>query len=264
LSRPQAADIASRYELPPDRVIVAGAGYSDTLFQPGEKGAPPPVQVVYAGKLWNAKGLPWLLEALQTIRAPDWRLHLVGGGSGRETEACLRLAQALGERVVIHGQIPQTRLASLFRQAHIFVLPSLFEGLPLVVLEALASGCRVVATELPGVLEVLGDVRSEAVTLVPTPRLRNMDQPFTEDLPAFGDPEAPIHKHVADRYLQESGEEIGIPNVVTSVLASYRGYDTLGETTVIFTAGVGVMAILGVVGGIRRRRRDGEPKEDGK
>jgi len=185
LSGPQAADIASLYQLPQERVVVAGAGYSDTLFRPGEKGAPPPVQVVYAGKLWNAKGLPWLLEALQTITAPDWQLHLVGGGSGPETEVCLRMAQALGERVVIHGQIPQARLAALFRQAHIFVLPSFFEGLPLVVLEALASGCRVVANDLPGVLEVLGDVRSEAVTLVRTPRLRNMDQPFTEDLPAF-------------------------------------------------------------------------------
>ena len=74
----------------------------------------------------------------------------------------------------------------------------------------------------------------------------------TSDLPAFGDPEAPIHRHVADRYIAESGQEIGIPNVVTSVLASYRGYDTLGETTVIFTAGVGVIAMLG----LRRRRRD--------
>jgi glycosyltransferase involved in cell wall biosynthesis len=61
----------------------------------------------------------------------------------------------------------------------------LFEGLPLVVLEALASGCRVVATDLPGVMEVLGDVRNDAITLVRTPRLRNMDQPYPEDLPAF-------------------------------------------------------------------------------
>ncbi len=74
----------------------------------------------------------------------------------------------------------------------------------------------------------------------------------TSDLPELGDPDAPIHRHVADRYIEESGAEIGIPNVVTSVLASYRGYDTLGETTVIFTAGVGVIALLG----LRRRRRD--------
>ena len=61
----------------------------------------------------------------------------------------------------------------------------------------------------------------------------------TSDLPRLGDPSAPVHTHVAPRYIQDSPEEIGIPNIVTAVLASYRGYDTLGETTVIFTAGVG-------------------------
>lgn len=67
----------------------------------------------------------------------------------------------------------------------------------------------------------------------------------TFDMPHYGDPEAPIHRHVVPRYLEESGTEVGLPNVVTSVLASYRGYDTLGETTVIFTAGIGVLLLLG-------------------
>ena len=80
----------------------------------------------------------------------------------------------------------------------------------------------------------------------------------TSDLPEFGDPGAPIHHHVADRYIESSGAEIGIPNIVTSVLASYRGYDTLGETTVIFTAGVGVLAMLGLRR--RRRRKDEETR----
>lgn len=63
------------------------------------------------------------------------------------------------------------------------------------------------------------------------------------DLPAFGDPLAPANIHVAPEYIAES-EEFHIPNVVTNVLASYRGYDTLGEVAVIFTAGVGVMLLL--------------------
>ena len=70
----------------------------------------------------------------------------------------------------------------------------------------------------------------------------------TMDIPPFGDPSNPVHHHVADHYLEESGHEIGIPNVVTSVLASYRGYDTLGEVTVIFTAAVGVLLLLGARG----------------
>ena len=67
----------------------------------------------------------------------------------------------------------------------------------------------------------------------------------TLDMPLFGDPSAPIHTHVAPRYISQSGEEIGIPNIVTSVLASYRGYDTLGEVTVVFTAAIGVLLLLG-------------------
>ena len=79
----------------------------------------------------------------------------------------------------------------------------------------------------------------------------------TLDMPAYGDPSAPIHQHVAPRYLERSGTETGIPNVVTSVLASYRGYDTLGEVFVIFTAAVGVLVLLGRPGR-RRPRRTGD------
>jgi multicomponent Na+:H+ antiporter subunit B len=66
----------------------------------------------------------------------------------------------------------------------------------------------------------------------------------TADMPAFGDPGAPIHQGVGKHYLQQSWAEIGLPNVVTSVLASYRGYDTFGELVVVFTAGIGVVLLL--------------------
>ena len=66
----------------------------------------------------------------------------------------------------------------------------------------------------------------------------------TFDMPYFGDIAAPIHGHVNPRYLNESMQEIGVPNVVTAVLASYRAFDTFGEVVVIFTAGIGVLAML--------------------
>lgn len=76
----------------------------------------------------------------------------------------------------------------------------------------------------------------------------------TFDIPSFGSADAPIHNHVAPRYINDSSAEIGVPNIVTSVLASYRAFDTFGEVVVIFTAGIGVLALLSVV----RRPEDDE------
>lgn len=78
----------------------------------------------------------------------------------------------------------------------------------------------------------------------------------TVDMPRLGDPDAPANMHVAPRYLLESAVEIDVPNVVTAVLASYRGFDTFGEVTVIFTAGIGVLALLG------RGRRERTVREE--
>jgi multicomponent Na+:H+ antiporter subunit B len=68
----------------------------------------------------------------------------------------------------------------------------------------------------------------------------------TLDMPYYGLAEAPANLHVAPRYIFDSTQEIGIPNIVTAVLASYRGFDTFGEVVVIFTAGIGVLALLSV------------------
>ncbi|MEX0618321.1 MAG: DUF4040 domain-containing protein [Pseudohongiellaceae bacterium] len=78
----------------------------------------------------------------------------------------------------------------------------------------------------------------------------------TVDMPPFGSPDAPAHTHVAPRYIEQSGEEIGIPNIVTSVLASYRAFDTFGEVAVVFVAGVSVLALLGMAPGDSRHGTD--------
>ena len=68
----------------------------------------------------------------------------------------------------------------------------------------------------------------------------------TFDKPRLGDPDAPVHQHVAPWYLDKTPEYIDIPNVVTAILGSFRGYDTLGEVFVVFSACIGVLFILGV------------------
>ena len=69
--------------------------------------------------------------------------------------------------------------------------------------------------------------------------------------PNWGDPGQPASLHVSPRYIEKTLAETKVPNAVTSVLADYRGYDTMFETSVIFTAGIAVMMLL-------RRSRDGE------
>ena len=67
------------------------------------------------------------------------------------------------------------------------------------------------------------------------------------DMPHFGSADTPVQTHpLRDRYLNQMSEEIDVPNAVTAVLGSYRGYDTLGEVVVVFTAGIGVLMLLGV------------------
>ncbi len=66
----------------------------------------------------------------------------------------------------------------------------------------------------------------------------------TLDSPRLGDINAPVHQHVAPWYIEQTPTLIDVPNIVTAILASFRGYDTLGEVFVVFTAGIGVMFLL--------------------
>lgn len=66
----------------------------------------------------------------------------------------------------------------------------------------------------------------------------------THNIEDLGDPNAPPHTEVAKRYIEQGQKDTGVPNLVTAVLASYRGFDTLGEVTVVFTAGIGVLMLL--------------------
>lgn len=81
----------------------------------------------------------------------------------------------------------------------------------------------------------------------------------TLDFPEFGAADTPVHTHVGPEYIERTPEEIGVPNVVTAVLASYRSFDTLGETTVIFTAGISVIVLLHA--STRRRRKDDDEEQ---
>ncbi len=177
--------------VPRARITVVGAGYRDRLFH--QTGAPArpggATELVYVGKYAAAKGLPWLLDALEALvaRHPErpLRLHVAGSGAGAEADRLRARMQALSPRVVLHGQLPQSRLADLLRRCDLCVLPSLYEGVPLVLVEALACGCRLVSTALPGVVSELAPTLGDALHLVEPPRLQGVDVPVPDDLPGF-------------------------------------------------------------------------------
>ena len=82
----------------------------------------------------------------------------------------------------------------------------------------------------------------------------------TFDMPYFGAPDTPAQTHVGPDYIERIPKEIDVPNAVTAILASYRGYDTLVEVAVVFTAGSGVLMLMS---GLARRRNEDEEDEGG-
>ena len=175
-------------EIPEKRIHVVGAGFRQDLFhRRGRPGRLTP-RLLYIGKYAHAKGLPWLLHAFEKLRStqPGLELHIAGSGAGPEAEALHRRMAAMAPSVVLHGQLNQAELAALMRQSTVCVLPSFYEGVPLVLVEALACGCRLVATDLPGVTETISPrIPPSVIEIVPRPRLDGPDTPVAEDLPAF-------------------------------------------------------------------------------
>jgi glycosyltransferase involved in cell wall biosynthesis len=185
--------IRQAYGLPEDRIRVVGAGFRDDLFKP-ERECPAAsgrdeLRIAYAGKISAPKGVPWLIEAFRRLRPPAGKRVrlLLAGSSGDASSGEIRRRAAGLEGVEFLGALPQEKLAEVLQNADVFVLPSFFEGLPLVVIESLACGCRVVMTDLPGADSWVpeGLCAEGLVERVPLPRLIGPDAPVTDDLPEF-------------------------------------------------------------------------------
>jgi len=170
-------------------VVEVGAGYREDLFH--ARGAAPDADrrghLLYVGKFAAAKGLPNLLDActMSWSEGEEFILHVAGDGAGAEAEALRTRMTDLAPRVVLHGRLDQPALADLMRRCAALVLPSFYEGLPLVLAEARACGCRVVSTALTGVVEQLAPALGDDLVLVDPPRLTGPDTPLAEDLPEF-------------------------------------------------------------------------------
>lgn len=192
LHEAQKADIVAEYGVPESLVTVTGTGYNRAIFQ--MEGADPQKErtrgrtLVFAGKVTAAKGVRSLLRALELLEdARGVRLTMAGGYATREEyDSIIAQARAGSAQVAFPGRMSQADLARAYRESDVFVLPSFYEGLPLVVVEALACGCKVVVTDLPGIRPWLSANAPDApVWYVAPPAMRNVDEPEPESLPAF-------------------------------------------------------------------------------
>lgn len=178
----QKQEIMQLLDIPAEQVATVSGGFNQKcFFTAPQKLARDKIEILYAGKLNRSKGVPWLLRCLKNITDQPFHLNLVGSGSGPEKQQCLDLAAEHGDRVTVHGVLSHKELGELMRRSHIFVLPSFFEGLPLVLLEALACGCRVVTTDLPGAKELFPEPNKSIVRMVKLPKLQTIDTAYPED-----------------------------------------------------------------------------------
>lgn len=188
----QKQTICTLFGVSEDLVSVVGTGYNSDVFyrstQLHTSRMDGKLRLIFAGKLSQKKGVFSLLRSLNYLKNPDGvELWLAGGcGNPAEYENLLRMAQEAPCQVRLLGKLSQKELAERMNQCDVFVLPSFFEGLPLVLIEAMACGLRVVCTDLPGIQPWLeAEIPQSGAVFVRPPRIRNEDEPMEEDLPDF-------------------------------------------------------------------------------
>ena len=198
LHREQKEQIEEIFSCREGQVQVLGTGYDGRIFsctkerterEAGRRKGRKDLRLAFAGKISEKKGVKSLLRAMDYLDWPEGEVSLtLAGGWGQEEEhrEIERLAGACRYPVEFAGRLAQPELAALLNTRDVFVLPSFYEGLPLSVIEALACGCRVVCTDLPGIRPWLEEnVPGHGVEFVLPPRMRNEDEPEGEDLPGF-------------------------------------------------------------------------------
>ena len=188
----QKAEILQLFGCEERRVRVLGAGYNDRIFhklRSPRRDPNAPKRLLYAGKITEKKGIFSLFRALELLPYPCDLLQVViagGFGSPEESRRIRLMAAESKYSIEFTGVLSQTELAGEFRRSDLFVLPSFYEGLPLVTLEALACGCRVVCTDLPGLRDWFREnIPQQKVEFVPLPQRTDADEIAPEQLPRF-------------------------------------------------------------------------------
>ena len=209
----QADEIADLFGIPKEKIRIVGTGYDHKVFRPLPgaddkagiaQGYPHASDhcnendngkdnnkksLIYVGKIAEKKGVLSLLHALMRMTIPTDRLQVALVGSSGNSEEYGRIsavAQNCKYSVSMPGRIDTDALVALYNKSDVFVLPSFSEGLPLVVIEALACGCRVVVTDLPGLRAFYSaNVKGGDIRYVKPPAMHDADEADPGELDAF-------------------------------------------------------------------------------
>lgn len=176
----QKKEIQEVYNVEPDKIISLGIGFDNKVFQPIDiEKNDEIIDIIFTGKISYAKGIRYLIEAFSSLKTnKQLRLNLIGMGHGEEYENILSQSKNSENEIKFWGMIEQSKLKEIYNKGHIFILPSLYEGLPLVLVEALACGLRVITSDLPGIKPWFGDAinNSNMITYVDIPERVSQDR----------------------------------------------------------------------------------------
>lgn len=193
-----------------EKIAVIHNGIDTDLFVPGERSTSDKKQLLWIGRFANGKGVDYLIDAFQLLISKHTNLFLIMVGRGPEKERIQNKIRDLGldASITMKDFIPNSEIVQLYQNSNIFILPSLEEGVPRTILEAMSCGIPIVCSKLPQLVDIVNNCGF----LVPT-----------KDPVAIADRVLEI---IADSTLAEQLGKNGRENVV----ANYSWKDTVEQT----------------------------------
>ena len=189
LSDPQKQRVSDVFGFEQNKVITIGGGFNQKLFYPvNTKKKNKIIRIIYAAKIERSKGVFELVKAFKKLNEVKSNvcLEIIGSPNSENAHKLISLI-GTAKNIDVVPIKSQNELAGYIRDADIFVMPSYFEGLGLMAIECLASGLRVVATEIEALISLLGKAVNDSgvIEYVKLPRIYNTDNPFEEDIGQF-------------------------------------------------------------------------------
>lgn len=182
LSEKQKNEIKQVFNYSIDRIYVIGGGYDLEFYYNNSKKIYDNnslIKIIYAGKFSRSKGVLYLLKAFEKIKDKyNVKLILAGGGTGEEYDEIISVSSTMKDSIEIKGYMSMKEIGDLFRSCDIFAMPSFYEGLSLVTIEAMACGLKIVTNELENLIDFVGDeiVNSDVMQIVSMPKLYDTDK----------------------------------------------------------------------------------------